>query len=136
MIVERRCPTCISFAIFGEEKSTNTLRLRPIGGFGPCCTTDLMAFVRVSVDRWMLMKPLGCKIIIMKYRSWDQGENISIYHWIQKINWSCTTTKDVRTAATAEATKGLFGMQLIILFATSFGVIGPINKTHESISAK
>lgn len=40
MMVLRRCPTCISLAMFGLEKSTTTRIFFTSGGAGPFCQTE------------------------------------------------------------------------------------------------
>ena len=63
-MVERKWPTCISLAMFGELKSTNTLRLPPkalIGGGGalPCCATLRQKSPSRALSIFALTKPAG-----------------------------------------------------------------------------
>jgi len=57
MMVERRWPTCISLATFGEEKSTTTRLGAQGGGIGPCRRIELTVDSRYAGATKMLMKP-------------------------------------------------------------------------------
>ncbi len=64
-MVERRWPTCISFAMFGEEKSTSTFWGGSTGGLTPFWTMPAMESVRVAVDKVMLMNPFGAEDVAL-----------------------------------------------------------------------
>lgn len=59
IIVDRRCPTCISFAIFGEEKSTSTFNFGPEGGRRPFATRLANVSVKTVVATFILINPFG-----------------------------------------------------------------------------
>ena len=64
MMVERKWPTCISLAMFGEEKSTRTVRRPPkawMGGGGalPSWATVLQYSLMMPVSIVALTKPAG-----------------------------------------------------------------------------
>ncbi len=61
IIVDRRWPTCISFAIFGDEKSTSTFFFSTRGPDTPNVKLRAIDCTTAVFDRWMLMNPLGCK---------------------------------------------------------------------------
>eukprot|EP00659_Diplonema_papillatum_P020719 gene20719-biopygen21007 len=57
MMVERRWPTCIFFAMFGDEKSTSTRCFWTTGGRTPSVTSFAIAFSTYGMPTEMLMKP-------------------------------------------------------------------------------
>ena len=57
MMVERRCPTCISLAMLGEEKSITTLFFSTAGGLTPFTRMSVTSCDTKSVRRKMLTKP-------------------------------------------------------------------------------
>jgi hypothetical protein len=59
MIVDLRCPTCISFAMFGDEKSTNTFLFGITGPRTPLVKMVSREETRADVAMKMLMNPLG-----------------------------------------------------------------------------
>mmetsp|Transcript_109366 Transcript_109366/g.214359 ORF Transcript_109366/g.214359 Transcript_109366/m.214359 type:complete len:203 (-) Transcript_109366:759-1367(-) len=65
MIVERRCPTCISLAMLGEEKSTSTFCGLSTGGFTPLAIMPAIEPVSVLADKEILMKPLGAEVAVL-----------------------------------------------------------------------
>lgn len=57
MMVERRCPTCISLAMLGEEKSITTLFFSTAGGLTPFTRMSVTSCDTKSVRRKMFTKP-------------------------------------------------------------------------------
>lgn len=60
-----KCPTCISLAIFGEEKSTPTLNFFfNVGGFTPSATNLVSWFWQNSLFNHKLINPAGATSIL------------------------------------------------------------------------
>lgn len=57
MMVERRCPTCISLAMLGEEKSMTTRFLSTTGGLTPFTRMSVTSWDTKSGQRKMFTKP-------------------------------------------------------------------------------
>lgn len=58
IIVDRKCPTCISLAIFGDEKSITTLFVLPTaGGWTPSFKIFSMTQLTKDILTWILMNP-------------------------------------------------------------------------------
>ena len=57
MIVERRWPTCISFATLGDEKSTSTFCFFAAGGFAPSAAIACTREASHVGESHRLMKP-------------------------------------------------------------------------------
>ena len=64
MMVERRWPTCISFAILGDEKSTSTFFFSPRVGLTPSARIDCTPLSKRSSTRETLMKPAGATEVV------------------------------------------------------------------------
>jgi len=67
MIVDRRWPTCISLAMFGDEKSTSTFRAPPNADRGggaatPDAATRCAWALSSDSSTWALMKPAGATL--------------------------------------------------------------------------
>lgn len=74
IMVDRRWPTCISLAIFGEDMSTHTFFFRPTaGGTTPSLTNREMSGWTKAFFRWMLINPgpaiSSCNFIECSLRS-------------------------------------------------------------------
>ena len=73
-MVDLRCPTCISFAMFGEEKSTKTFLL---GNLGPLTPSENMVSkddTSAVVAMKILINPLG-------WKTRERGEEVGRERW-------------------------------------------------------
>lgn len=77
MMVDRKCPTCISFAILGDEKSTNTFLREILGGATPLFKLRAREVITAELDTLILIKPLG----------------ITVVDWIKLLGDKCATMK-------------------------------------------
>lgn len=84
-----RCPTCISLAMLGAEKSTTTRLLGPrYGGFTPSTSKELSCFATNSWLRKMLINPGPAISVCTKVTQGNKGVTIN---WSSNNVWNCDT---------------------------------------------
>lgn len=85
-----RCPTCISLAMLGEEKSTSALRLTPnLGGLTPRFNSSPTWSATKSLLRNILINPgpwtSTCKMFRYVYLVHDNSQQIYLYMYCQCV---------------------------------------------------
>jgi hypothetical protein len=59
-MVDRKWPTCISLAMFGDEKSTRTFLFTDFGPWIPVVKIDCIVETKALVAMKIFINPFGC----------------------------------------------------------------------------